>query len=90
MKNLSIKKWSVLGLVLLGASAVTAAILPANKNTNDEPNCNGVATDTADATFTCRAAKDADGSFRDCFSSAPNFSATNNAPSTTSACITIA
>lgn len=31
MKKLSIRKFSILGLVLLGASAVTAAVIPSNK-----------------------------------------------------------
>ena len=31
MKKISVQKWSVLGLVLLAASAVTAAVVPSNK-----------------------------------------------------------
>ena len=35
MEKMSIKKWSVLGLVLMGASAVTAAVLPSKNNINE-------------------------------------------------------
>jgi hypothetical protein len=56
MKQASLKKWSILGLVLMGASAVTAAILPSSKNSSFE-NCNGVITDTDDNTVTCKAAE---------------------------------
>ncbi|MBO9565447.1 MAG: hypothetical protein J7621_21905 [Niastella sp.] len=32
MKKVSMRKFSLLGLVLIGASAVTAAVIPSNKN----------------------------------------------------------
>jgi hypothetical protein len=41
MKKLSVKKYSILGLVILIVSAVTAAIIPAKKNSL-HPRCNGV------------------------------------------------
>ena len=42
MKNVSIRKFSVLGLVLMAASAVTAAFIPANKEARET----GVLVDT--------------------------------------------
>lgn len=33
MKSTSVKKWTILGLVLMAASAVTAAVLPSNTST---------------------------------------------------------
>ena len=32
MKNVSVKNWSILSLILLGASAVTAAVMPDKAN----------------------------------------------------------
>jgi hypothetical protein len=47
MQTSSLKKYSVLGLVLLAASAVTAAFVPAKKSSNKLANCNGVLQETA-------------------------------------------
>lgn len=41
MQKVTLRKVSVLGLVLLAASAVTAAIVPAKKNTKAADACNG-------------------------------------------------
>jgi hypothetical protein len=41
MEKLSARKVSLLGLVLLGASAVTAAVLPAKKNASKDRIANG-------------------------------------------------
>jgi hypothetical protein len=41
MKKLSIQKLSLLGLVLMGASAVTAAVLPSNKKDSSKQAAQG-------------------------------------------------
>jgi len=41
MQNLSIKKWSVLGIVLVTASAVTAAVMPSKKSPSSRALLNG-------------------------------------------------
>jgi hypothetical protein len=55
MKQLSIKKWSALGLVLMAASAVTAAVLPSKSNAKDDAKefARGVLTPTSSGQDTC-------------------------------------
>lgn len=54
MQKMSIKKLSILGLVLMGASAVTAAIIPSKSDNDKSLQLNGSVTQlNTDDGFTC-------------------------------------
>lgn len=54
MQKLSIKKLSLLGIVLMGASALTAAILPSKKDDKSEAKAaNGILQNSANNGQTC-------------------------------------
>lgn len=55
MKQLSFKKLSLLGLVLIAASAVTAAVIPSKVSTSVKNEQNGHLTASTDSDQTCRA-----------------------------------
>jgi hypothetical protein len=62
MKNLSVKKWSLLGLTLIAASAVTAAILPSSKDQKmTESPTFTQSDDGAAATVTCSLTNNVEG-----------------------------
>lgn len=81
MSKLSMRKLSVLGLVLMGASAVTAAIIP-NKVKSDSPRVNNGAliNSTNPSLKTCIAQDGAN----QCTATAPALTATTVAPAVTS------
>lgn len=65
MKKLSLKHFSFLGLALIGVSAVTAAILPSNKEEDDSYRLKGgtIVPSSDGASVTCAAKAAADSCF---------------------------
>lgn len=56
MTKLSVKKFSIVGLLLMGASAVTAAFIPSSEKNEQGSRAAGVLIESTDgAVFTCTA-----------------------------------
>lgn len=57
---MSVKKWSLLGVILMGASAVTAAIMPKNTSSGNRVEQNGsiTASSVLGETLTCKVSID--------------------------------
>lgn len=58
MRKLTAKKWSLLGLVLIAASAVTATVLPKNSINKVQPNGSLTASDFFNDTLSCNVTDD--------------------------------